>query len=82
MTFDPEVKFVKTPAEGQSNLPQSAGLQVFGLVGIDGATDQMAVRLMDRADTGPIPGCGKYTRPGGARRGVDLWRWPALKRLT
>jgi alkaline phosphatase D len=27
------------------------GLQFFGLVEIDGATEQMTVRLMDRADT-------------------------------
>ncbi|WP_170770760.1 alkaline phosphatase D family protein [Ruegeria lacuscaerulensis] len=51
-TFGPEVKFVKAPAEGQGvNLPPSAGLQFFGLVDIDGATEQMTVRLMDRADT-------------------------------
>ncbi|GAA6179769.1 alkaline phosphatase [Shimia sp. NS0008-38b] len=50
-TFGPEVKFVKAPPEGQSNLPPSMGLQFFGLVDIDGATQQMTVRLMDRADT-------------------------------
>ncbi|SLN44761.1 alkaline phosphatase D family protein [Ruegeria meonggei] len=51
-TFGPEVKFVKAPAEGQGvNLPPSAGLQFFGLVDIDGVTQQMSVRLMDRADT-------------------------------
>lgn len=51
-TFGPEVKYVKAPAEGQGiNLPPSEGLQFFGLVDIDGATQQMRVRLMDRADT-------------------------------
>jgi alkaline phosphatase D len=51
-TFGPEVKFVKAPTEEQGvNLPPSAGLQFFGLVDIDGATQQMTVRLMDRADT-------------------------------
>ncbi|MEX0348998.1 MAG: alkaline phosphatase [Paracoccaceae bacterium] len=50
-TFGPEVKFVKAPADGQVNLPPSMGLQFFGLVDIDGATQQMSVRLMDRADT-------------------------------
>ncbi|MEX0339877.1 MAG: alkaline phosphatase [Arenibacterium sp.] len=50
-TFGPEVKFVKAPPEGQVNLPPSMGLQFFGLVDIDGATQQMTVRLMDRADT-------------------------------
>ena len=49
---DPEVKFVKAPSEEQgANLPPSAGLQFFGLVDIDGNTQQMTVRLMDRADT-------------------------------
>ncbi|WP_224825102.1 alkaline phosphatase [Cognatishimia sp. MH4019] len=50
-TFGPEVRFVKAPPEGQVNLPPSAGLQFFGLVDIDGDTQQMTVRLMDRADT-------------------------------
>ena len=51
-TFGPELKFVKAPsAEQGANLPPSAGLQFFGLVDIDGATQQMTVRLMDRADT-------------------------------
>ncbi|MCG6856592.1 MAG: alkaline phosphatase [Salaquimonas sp.] len=51
MTFGPEVKFVKAPEEGKFNLPPSEGLQFFGLVDIDGNTEQMTVRLMDRADT-------------------------------
>ena len=43
---------MKAPsAEQGANLPPSAGLQFFGLVDIDGATQQMTVRLMDRADT-------------------------------
>ena len=51
-TFGPEVRYVKAPAEDQGvNLPPSMGLQFFGLVDIDGATQQMTVRLMDRADT-------------------------------
>ena len=51
-TFGPEVKYVKAPTEEQgANLPPSAGLQFFGLVDIDAATQQMTVRLMDRADT-------------------------------
>jgi alkaline phosphatase D len=51
-TFGPEVRFVKAPTEDQgANLPPSEGLQFFGLVDIDGATQQMTVRLMDRADT-------------------------------
>lgn len=50
MTFGPEVKFVKAPAEGQVNLPPSAGLQFFGLVDIASDSGQMTVRLMDRAD--------------------------------
>ncbi len=51
MTFGPEVKYVKAPDEGQANLPPSEGMQFFGMVDIDGATQQMTVRLMDRADT-------------------------------
>ena len=52
MTFGPEVKYVKAPTPEQgANLPPSMGLQFFGLVDIDGATQQMTVRLMDRADT-------------------------------
>ena len=51
MTFGPEVKYVKAPEKDQGvNLPPSAGLQFFGLVDIDGATEQMTVRLMNRAD--------------------------------
>ena len=51
-TFGPEVKFVKAPAKDQGvNLPPSMGLQFFGLVDIDGQTEQMTVRLMDRGDT-------------------------------
>ncbi|MFT7593648.1 MAG: alkaline phosphatase D [Paracoccaceae bacterium] len=51
-TFGPEVKFVKAPTEEQgANLPPSMGLQFFGLVDIDGDTQQMKIRLMDRADT-------------------------------
>lgn len=52
MTFGPDVKFSKAPAKGQGvNLPPSMGLQFFGLVDIDGATETMTVRLMDRANT-------------------------------
>lgn len=50
-TFGPEEVFVKAPGEGQVNLPPSAGLQFFGLVDIDGATQQMKVRLMDVGNT-------------------------------
>ncbi|GAA4217842.1 alkaline phosphatase D [Sagittula marina] len=52
MTFGPEVKFVKAPTEAQgANLSPAEGLQFFGLVEIDGDTEQMTVRLMDRADS-------------------------------
>lgn len=51
-TFGAEVKFVKAPSAEQGiNLPPSMGLQFFGLVDIDAQTQQMKVRLMDRADT-------------------------------
>ncbi|MEP2641527.1 alkaline phosphatase D family protein [Roseobacter sp.] len=52
MTFGPQVKYVKAPTPEQGvNLPPSMGLQFFGLVDIDGRTQQMTVRLMDRANT-------------------------------
>jgi len=52
MTFGPELKYVKAPtAEQGQNLPPSAGLQFFGLVDIDGQTERMTVRLMDRGDS-------------------------------
>ncbi|MFC3161888.1 alkaline phosphatase D family protein [Ciceribacter thiooxidans] len=51
MTFGPELKFVKGPtAERGQNLPPSMGLQFFGLVDIDGQSEQLTVRLMDRDD--------------------------------
>jgi alkaline phosphatase D len=46
-TFGPEVRFVKAPPEGQVNLPPSDGLQFFGQVDIDGASDVMTVQLKD-----------------------------------
>lgn len=50
-TFGPEVRFFKAPTPEQGfNLPPTAGLQFFGLVDIDGVTEQMTVRLMDRQD--------------------------------
>ncbi|KSV93675.1 alkaline phosphatase [Sinorhizobium sp. GL28] len=51
MTFGPEVRFIKASGGGiDSNLPPSAGLQFFGIVDINGQTQQMTVRLMDRQD--------------------------------
>ncbi|MDQ0456649.1 alkaline phosphatase D family protein [Rhizobium paknamense] len=51
MTFGPELKFIKAPsAEQGQNLPPSAGLQFFGLVDVDGQSEQLTVRLMDRDD--------------------------------
>lgn len=48
-TFGPDLRFYAGPQEGQGqNLPPSMGLQFFGLVDIDGATEQMTVRLMNR----------------------------------
>jgi len=46
-TFGPEVVFQKAPPAGQFNLPPSAGLQFFGQVDIDGASEVMTVRLKD-----------------------------------
>ena len=51
-TFGPQLRFVKAPADGQAqNLSPAAGLQFFGLVRIDGATEQMTVSLRDASDT-------------------------------
>ena len=41
--------FEKAPAAGQANLPPSAGLQFFGQVDVDGASEVMTVRLKDLA---------------------------------
>ncbi len=49
-TFGPQVVYQKAPAEGQANLPPSDGLQFFGHVRIDGATQVMTVTLRDAAD--------------------------------
>jgi alkaline phosphatase D len=46
-TFGPEAVFVKAPEPGQVNLPPSAGMQFFGQVDIDGASEAMTVRLKD-----------------------------------
>ncbi|MEZ5582788.1 MAG: alkaline phosphatase D family protein [Candidatus Competibacteraceae bacterium] len=46
-TFGPEVRFQKAPAEGQKNLPPSAGMQFYGQVRIDGASEVMTVSLHD-----------------------------------
>jgi alkaline phosphatase D len=43
--------FHKAPPAGQFNLPPSAGLQFFGQVDIDGASEVMTVRLKDLAGT-------------------------------
>lgn len=49
-TFGPEVRFIKAPPAGQSNLAPSAGYQFFGHVKIDGGTEQMTVTLKDRTN--------------------------------
>jgi alkaline phosphatase D len=50
-TFGPEVVFEKSPPPGQANLPPSAGLQFFGQVDIDAATEVMTVALKDLEGT-------------------------------
>ncbi len=49
-TFGPQLRYVKAPPAGQANLSPAAGLQFFGHVAIDGATEQMTVTLKDAAD--------------------------------
>ena len=46
-TFGPELRYVKAPKEGESNLPPSAGMQFYGEVEIDGRTEAMKVMLKD-----------------------------------
>jgi len=48
-TFGPQVVYVKSP-EGRPNLPPTEGLQFFGHVKIDGASEAMTVTLRDIAD--------------------------------
>lgn len=51
MTFGPEIRFIKAPTSEQGqNLPPSTGLQFFGIVDVDGLSEQLTVRLMDRDD--------------------------------
>jgi alkaline phosphatase D len=46
-TFGPELRFMKAAPPGHANLPPSAGLQFFGQVDIDGASEVLTVRLKD-----------------------------------
>ncbi len=46
-TFGPQVVFSKAPEPGRRNLPPSEGLQFFGQVRIDGASEVMTVDLKD-----------------------------------
>jgi alkaline phosphatase D len=46
-TFGPELRFIKAPAAGQTNLPPSAGLQFFGEVQIEAKSGAMTVHLRD-----------------------------------
>ncbi|MDX2152525.1 MAG: alkaline phosphatase D family protein [Bryobacteraceae bacterium] len=48
-TFGIDVQFFKAPPQGQVNLPPSAGYQFYGLVEIDGRSEQMKVTLKDVA---------------------------------
>jgi alkaline phosphatase D len=50
-TFGPQLVFIKAPSKEQGqNLPPSEGMQFFGHIGIDGATEQMTVTLKDVDD--------------------------------
>ncbi|WP_167591827.1 alkaline phosphatase D family protein [Jiella endophytica] len=51
MTFGPKAEFIKAPSPDQKQGESpAAGLQFFGLVEIDGDTEQLTVRLMDTND--------------------------------
>jgi alkaline phosphatase D len=62
-TFGPQVVFQKAHPAGQFNLPPSAGLQFFGQVDVDGATEVMTVRLKD------LEGATLFTRELEPARG-------------
>ena len=50
-TFGPQLVYVKAPSKEQGqNLPPSDGLQFFGHIAIDGASQQMTVTLKDVDD--------------------------------
>ena len=50
-TFGPQLVYVKAPSKEQGvNLPPSFGMQFFGHVAIDGATEVMTVTLRDVDD--------------------------------
>jgi alkaline phosphatase D len=50
-TFGPQLVYVNAPSKEQGqNLPPSAGLQFFGHVAIDGASEQLTVTLRDVGD--------------------------------
>ena len=50
-TFGPQVVFVKAPSKEQGqNLPPSEGMQFFGSIAIDGASEVMTVTLKDLDD--------------------------------
>lgn len=50
-TFGPQLAFIKAPAKEQGqNLSPALGLQFFGHVAIDGATETMTVTLKDIDD--------------------------------
>ena len=50
-TFGPQLRYVKAPSKAQGqNVPPSEGLQFFGHVAIDGATEEMTVTLKDVDD--------------------------------
>ena len=50
-TFGPQLVYVKAPTKEQGqNLPPSEGMQFFGHIGIDGASEQMTVTLKDVDD--------------------------------
>jgi len=50
-TFGPQIRYIKAPSKEQGqNLPPSDGMQFFGHVAIDGATEVMTVTLKDVED--------------------------------
>jgi alkaline phosphatase D len=49
-TFGPQLHYIKAPEAGRQNLSPAEGLQFFGVVDIDAATERFKVTLKDVAD--------------------------------
>lgn len=53
-TFEPEAVFGKTPPQDQANLPPSAGLEFFGRIDLDGASEASTRASAGSGGAGPV----------------------------